>query len=110
MEYKYFKEHEIRGLDENLVLMLDKAREIAGIPFVITSGLRDKRKNDEVGGVENSAHLSGLAVDIRCACSDDRFDMIKALLEAGFKRLGIYEGHIHADNDLTKPAPVIFLR
>ena len=110
MEYKYFKEHEIKNLDANLVSMLDNAREIAGIPFIITSGFRTERHNAEVGGDPHSAHLSGLAVDLRCQCSDDRFDILRGLLGAGFKRIGVYETHIHADIDYTKPAPIIFLR
>jgi len=42
---------------------LDKAREYIGKPFTITSGLRLANKNAAVGGVSNSAHLKGEAVD-----------------------------------------------
>ena len=110
MEYKYFKEFEIKNLEPELVSMLDEAREIAGVPFIITSGFRNSIKNKEVGGVENSAHLSGLAVDIQCLDSADRFDILRGLLGAKFQRIGVYNNHIHADIDYSKPFPVLFLK
>ena len=61
--YKYFKEKEIVGLNTGLVEMLDKAREIAGIPFIITSGVRTPKQNEDAGGVNDSSHRKGLAVD-----------------------------------------------
>lgn len=44
--------------------MLDAAREEAGIPFRVNSGYRTAARNAAVGGVSNSAHLSGWAADI----------------------------------------------
>ena len=107
--YKHFKESEVVGLQVELVLMLDQAREKAGIPFVITSGLRTPEHNKEIGGVENSAHLTGKAVDIHCETSEQRFKILGALIEAGFKRIGIGSDFIHADIDADKPWRVIFL-
>lgn len=62
--WKYFKDKEVVGLKKELVDMLDLARGIAGIPFVINSGYRSVEKNDEVGGVEGSSHIKGFAADI----------------------------------------------
>lgn len=104
--YKYFKPNEVQGLKNELVAKLDSARGMAQVPFVITSGLRTKDSNTEVGGVENSAHLSGLAADIRCVDSSARFKMIKALLMAGFNRVGVYKAHLHVDIDSNKPQEV----
>lgn len=95
--YKYFKPSEIIGLKPELVALLDKARDIAGVPFSITSGLRTPSQNASAGGVENSAHLLGKAVDIHCPSSVNRLKMVKALLEVGFKRIGIGKDFIHAD-------------
>jgi uncharacterized protein YcbK (DUF882 family) len=106
--YKYFKEEEIIGLKPELVDMLDRAREIAETAFVITSGLRTLEHNKEVGGVEDSAHLTGEAVDIACVNSQRRFRIVKALLDVGFRRIEIRPTHIHCDIDETKVQDVIF--
>ncbi len=100
---------EIIGLDPILVSMLDKARTIANIPFVITSGLRTPEHNKAVGGKENSAHLIGLGADIQCNNSYNRFKIVKALILIGFKRIEIAKGHIHVDIDDSKEQEVIFL-
>lgn len=100
---KWFKTGEVEHLDTKLVAKLDVAREIAGIPFVITSGFRSKEKNKAVGGVANSSHLTGLAVDLRSRTPYEALFVIKGLIKAGFERI-VYEGdHIHADIDDSKP-------
>lgn len=53
---------------ENLnysVSRMDEIREGYGKPININSWYRCKELNAEVGGTENSKHLTGLAVDIR---------------------------------------------
>lgn len=107
-KWRHFQDREIVGLDTELVAMLDLAREKAGVPFVITCGLRTEETNTEVGGVPNSSHLNGLAVDLRCQNSLDRYKMVKALLDVGFKRLGVYTLHIHADRDTSMPPEVLW--
>lgn len=85
--------------------MLDKAREYAGIPFFITSGVRTDSHNKAVGGVKDSAHPRGYAVDIRTLTLSDQKKVVKALVKAGFKRIGIGKNFVHADNDPLKPSP-----
>ena len=82
---------------------LDRAREISGIPFVITSGYRCISHNYKIGGVSESAHLSGYAVDISVIDSEDRLAVLLSLFQCGFKRIGISKTFIHADIDPTKP-------
>jgi hypothetical protein len=103
------KDKAIIGISDKLLSMLDNAREAAGVPFVLTSGLRTPEHNAEVGGAVDSAHLKGLAVDIQCTDSQNRFAIVYGLFLAGFKRLEIGKGHIHADIDDTKAQRVIFL-
>lgn len=86
-----------------LVLMLDSAREIAGVPFRISSGIRSREHNDRIGGAPNSAHVTGEAVDIRTENTQDRFMILDALLYTGFTRIGIYNGHIHVDTSKALP-------
>jgi len=99
MKYQYFKEEEVKGLNIQFVMMLDLARSKAGIPFIITSGLRSEEHNAEVGGVGNSAHLRGLAVDLACHNASQMYKIVTGLIDAGFNRIGIYGDHIHVDCD-----------
>ena len=102
---KYFKDSEIERLDAKLVAMLDEAREAAGVPIVITSGYRTPDQNASAGGVQDSAHTSGLAVDIRCPNDQYGKQVAFGLGQAGFQRAGFYDKHIHVDIDLSKPFP-----
>jgi hypothetical protein len=49
---------------QRLALFLDQLRKAWGSGIRITSGYRSIRLNKEVGGVQNSAHLTGNAVDM----------------------------------------------
>ena len=109
MSFKYFKREEFTCPDcgqneikDELIEKLDKAREIAGVPFVITSGFRCPKHNKEIGGSPTSSHLKGLAADIKTSNSRERFKILDALLKVGFKRIGIGENFIHADIDKDK--------
>ena len=77
--------------------MLDEARGIANIPFHITSGYRCELHNKAVGGVDKSLHTKGQAADIRAESSNERFLIVRALIKAGFKSIGIYKNFVHAD-------------
>lgn len=105
--WNYFDDAEVQGLDIELVAMLDRARGLAGFPFTITSGLRTQEKNDSLpASVKDSSHLTGNGVDLACSESPERFAMLRGLILAGFKRIGIYAGHIHCDNSSTLPPNV----
>lgn len=108
-EYKYFTATEVRGLKPELVKLLDKAREEAGVPFVITSGLRTVVQNAMAGGAEKSAHLTGEAVDLKALTSESKFKILKALLNAGVTRIGLYPKHIHCDISKDNPQNVAWI-
>lgn len=83
------------------------ARDIAGIPFTITSGIRTLKKNADLikagyPAVLDSAHLKGLAADIKVNAKT-RFIIVSALIKAGFVRIGVSNVFIHVDDDTTKP-------
>lgn len=96
------------GLVSDFRDKLNEARELAGIPFILTSAFRCEKHNREVGGSATSSHLAGLAVDIKCADAWSRFKILSALLEVGFQRIGIGRNFIHVDDDLTKSRGVIW--
>ncbi|TQE96895.1 MAG: peptidase M15 [Spiribacter salinus] len=95
--------------DPMLVEKLDEARKYAGVPFVIESGLRTIEHNREVGGVDDSAHVTGKAVDILCTNSRYRWHILDALFAVGFLRVGIGRNFIHVDIDKDKPKEVAWL-
>ena len=75
--------------DTTTAQMLDKAREIASVPFIINSGVRTPDYNEDVGGALKSSHTAPCycAVDIRTSgikYYEDR--IVYGLKEAGFIR------------------------
>lgn len=95
--YKWFTDEEVAGLMPDICFKLDRARELFGAAIIITSGYRDPEHNESAGGVKDSAHTTGMAVDIRCNDSELQKKLIWALCCAGFRRIGVYDRHIHAD-------------
>lgn len=88
---------------------LQCAREAADIPFKITSGYRTPARNQFVGGVSDSSHVTGFAADIACSNDAERFRIVCSLLDAGFNRIGIAKSFVHVDNDPTKNAERIWV-
>jgi len=111
---KYFTEDEVKNLDVGFIQKLEKAREIAGVPFVITSGYRLPGDNVTVGGVQDSAHTRGLAVDLRSRSPKSHFAIIKGAIDAGVKRIGYYTDrdgrptHVHIDGDISLSQDVMW--
>lgn len=97
-----------REMDYIFLAKLDKAREIANVPFRITSGYRTIAHNEKVGGVPDSAHTKGRAADIACTSGTNRYIIVNSLLQAGFNRIGIANTFIHVDDDPSKPPQVIW--
>ena len=99
---RHFKAHEFSdfgAMKVPMLEMLDQARQIAGVPFKITSSYRDGDKK---------SHGRGWAVDIACTASRDRYHILTGLLAAGFTRVGVYDRHIHADADPTLDQEVMW--
>ena len=112
MKLKFFnpeQDPKMVGVDYKLMYKLDLARQMADIPFIITSGLRSTEKNKEVSKATDSSHLKGLAVDIACKNPQEAYCIIRGALMAGFERILLGEGHIHLDTDPTKTQKVIFV-
>jgi len=117
MKAKHFKNSEFTCkcgcgetvISDDLLLMLDRAREFAKIPFKINSGYRCKN-HPESKKNPTSSHIKGLAVDIECKDSSTRAIMMDALVYAEFERFGLHKSFIHVDIDVVdKVSPVIWL-
>ena len=114
MALKYFKLSEFddapgtgKNMKKDFLKKLDKARDIAKIPFKITSGFRTPQHNERLRkqgykASANSSHLKGCAADIYCKDSGTRQKIVKGLIMAGFTRIGIADSFIHCDTDQDK--------
>lgn len=92
-------------VDLQFVNKLQLARTIADIPFIISSGVRCKEHNKNVGGKPDSAHLpeampdgKAHAADIEITSSRQRKIVVSALLDAGFTRIGVGKSLVHVDD------------
>lgn len=102
--YKWFSAAEVAKwkLKPELWVALDKMRDLANTPFIITSGLRTPAENAAVGGKPNSAHLKGLACDIACTDNLKRTLMIRGILNSGIPVfLEDAVKHLHVDIDAS---------
>ena len=115
---KYFDKSEftckcgcgVTKVDRALLERLDQLREAVGRPLVIASGYRCPAHNAAEGGVSDSAHTLGLAVDIKIGSGQERFDLLSRILRGYFfKRVGIAKTFIHVDLDESKPQTVAWL-
>ena len=98
----------LQNMKQGTMNRLDKAREIAGIPFVLNSAYRSVAWEKSKGRTGTSAHTLGRAVDIRCNTSQNRMKIVRAALQAGFNRIGIGKTYVHLDDDLSLPQEVIW--
>lgn len=104
---KYFSEKEfqrctpscsLQDMKQSTMDKADKAREFYGRPMSPTCGNRTPEWDLSKGRSGTGAHTEGHAIDFKCTNSQDRFDMVIALLNAGFKRIGVAKTFIHADD------------
>lgn len=102
----------------DVITALQLARNDYGEAMAISSGGRCRKHNMSVGGKITSEHLiedkfgdekESDAVDIEYKTSGQRFKLLKALMDNGFKRLGIGKTFIHAGKSKKKAQEVIWL-
>ncbi len=97
---KYFNKSEFSNfdmMDEKLLSMLDKMREIYGYPIKVTSSYRSPEHPIEAAKKQPGEHSYGAAVDIVSDSGGKTFRLVKAAIEVGFTRIGISrkKGFIH---------------
>jgi len=99
-----------------LIEKLQHVRDVLGKPMTITSGVRCESFNKSINGSLVSSHMPdadgmGLAVDIACINSIDRYELVE-VAQKFFKRIGIAGEHsgnfIHLDVDKAKAQEVLW--
>lgn len=87
---------------EETVRMADEIRRRAGVPLRVNSGLRCKQHNAAVGGVANSLHTTGQAVDLSGNIAPSKLHAIAEAVQTekipGRGGLGLYSWGVHIDN------------
>ena len=115
---RYFKSSEFdsqgepnsgKNMRRDLIEILDAIRGRIGRALKITSGYRTREDNERVGGVLNSAHTRGLAVDVQTSDSSLRYALIEQALKCGIRRVGIGKDFIHLDLDPDLPQKTCWL-
>ena len=102
------------NVSQTFIERLERARIRAEIPFVVVSGCRCAEHNADVDGKDSSAHLADdvkecHAADIGARGSRQRYIIRKALLGAGFTRIGTGASFLHVDDDAPKDPRVEWL-
>lgn len=92
-----------------------KGRHLSSVPYRFSSFCRCPDHNAEVGGKNDSAHISTPsnlteAADITYHNNNELFIIVRSLIYAGFTRIGINHKRkfVHVDNDEDKPQRVLF--
>lgn len=90
---KHFKKSEftckcgcgLNNIQLKVVKIADEVREHFGNPAIVTSGTRCQKHNAEVGGVANSRHLQGKAIDmyVQSVSWNDLLEYLRELEQKG---------------------------
>lgn len=97
------------GLNNMQESHMDKilmARIDSNTPFVINSGSRCSAHNKAEGGEPTSDHLTGHGTDVKAVSGRKKCIVEKALVKAGFNRMGRGKTFVHAGDDPNNPPDV----
>jgi zinc D-Ala-D-Ala carboxypeptidase len=92
----------------DLIDRLDRMREDCGFPFIVTSGYRTRKHNEEIGGEDESDHLTGNAADIAVHDGYERYMIVKSAYKHGVRRIGVKKDCIHLGNRYSNPQDVMW--
>lgn len=112
-DLQYFKPEEFKRCSPACDIMdmvpefmyrLDLMRQFASIPIVINSAYRSFDYEVKHGRPGTSSHTKGIAADIRCRDTKERYLLLAAAFYADIPRIGIGKNFIHVDIDTSKPS------
>ena len=112
-DIKYFKKSEFAckcgkycngypdEMKKGVMTVADRTRAHFGATAIVTSGLRCKQHNANVGGVANSRHLTGRAMDFRIVgkTAEQVLAYVKQQPEIRYA-YAIDSQHVHMDSDI----------
>lgn len=114
---RYFAEKEFRrceppcsekDMDKLFLSLMDKIREDAGIPLVMTSAYRSVEWEKAKGRSGEGDHPQGCGVDFVANTSQTRMKIIKSALHNGIRRIGIGKNFVHIGYGKNLPQDVIW--
>lgn len=102
---KYFTKDELKCkcgcskiiINNDFLKKIEELRKFLDFPFIVNSYFRCEKHNKEIGGVNNSHHLTGNAIDIR-ANGVKALMIVENVTAFGIKGIGVYKTFIHLDD------------
>jgi zinc D-Ala-D-Ala carboxypeptidase len=85
-------------MDPAFLIKLQRLRDLWGKPLSVTSGVRCRHHNADVGGSPVSQHLLGKAADLRIDSTRDGETLQELAIKAGMGGIGLYASWIHVDD------------
>ena len=95
--------------DVGFLSKLEVARGLYGKPMTITSGMRCAAYQASINPKVPVTGHTRYGVDIACGSGTQRWYMVRALIDAGFSRVGLYDKHLHIDDHPKLPKNVIWI-
>jgi len=89
-------------MDSDLLDTIVRIREQLDFPLVINSAYRCTTHNQAVGGVSNSLHRQGKALDVALKDGAQRHEFVELALRYGLTVI-VYPTFIHVDNREGEP-------
>lgn len=92
----------IYNVSSKLMAMADNVRDYINRPIVANSICRCVIHNKAENGSDTSGHISTdtiecTAIDFKVNNSIERYEVVLAMVKAGFKRIGVAKGFVHGD-------------
>lgn len=82
-------------VSDALLDRLDRVRMRVGYALYVNSGVRCPYWNEREGGEKDSEHMIGTGADIRAESGREKFVLVNAALDEGFRRIGVGKNFIH---------------
>lgn len=98
----------IEDMDEEFLRKIDEVREKAGIPMYMLSAYRSPQWEVGKGRSGKGDHPQGCGVDFRCLTGAERYKILRAAFEVGFRRIGIAKTYIHLGTGENLPQDVVW--